>query len=246
MTCIPYKEEPRDSYIQRKCNTVAHLVGALGVPSLIGVQGLLLARTYAISPQNQTVLGVLGLLILGAIINQVYLSVLDNCNPTSSQLNTMTLLATINDVSVILFDTGVVIVTILNSIQPLRLWSKGKALPDMGIYVLTITLAATITTKVLRPSIQDILGCLQNSFQAAQKSVHNAIVAEFENPDLSREDFNAENLEENVAHQEGQLSPEEAGSTGIELDEFPHTSGCPGDVEITMQIASGSGRMAEA
>ncbi|KAF8518311.1 hypothetical protein JB92DRAFT_2903042 [Gautieria morchelliformis] len=55
-----------------KCNTITRLVHALQVPLVIGVQGLLLARTYAISLQNQKVLGVLGLLILSpTIINVV-------------------------------------------------------------------------------------------------------------------------------------------------------------------------------
>ncbi|KAF8497355.1 hypothetical protein JB92DRAFT_2834429 [Gautieria morchelliformis] len=105
--------------------------------------------------------------------------------------------------------------------------------------------ATTITTKVLRllygikQSISGIVSWLQNGFQAARQSVHNAIVAEFGNPHLSREDFNAENLEDNVADQEGQQSPEQAGSAGIELDEFPHRTGCPGDVEMAGQITSG-------
>ncbi|KAF8532664.1 hypothetical protein JB92DRAFT_2839644 [Gautieria morchelliformis] len=55
-----------------KCNTITHLARALQVPFVISVQGLLLARTYAISLQNQKVLGVLGLLILiPTIINVV-------------------------------------------------------------------------------------------------------------------------------------------------------------------------------
>ncbi|KAF8518315.1 hypothetical protein JB92DRAFT_2903184, partial [Gautieria morchelliformis] len=74
-----------------KCITIARLLHALQVLSVVGVQGLLLARTYAISLQNQKVLGVLGLLILSSTIIIVYLSVLDNCNPTSSQFNTLIL-----------------------------------------------------------------------------------------------------------------------------------------------------------
>ncbi|KAF8518306.1 hypothetical protein JB92DRAFT_2902968, partial [Gautieria morchelliformis] len=74
-----------------KCNTITHLARALQVPFVISVQGLLLARTYAISLQNQKGLGVLGLLILIPTIINVYLSVLDNCNLTSSQFNALTL-----------------------------------------------------------------------------------------------------------------------------------------------------------
>ncbi|KAF8525640.1 hypothetical protein JB92DRAFT_2875341 [Gautieria morchelliformis] len=68
-------EQPRVSYIWRNCNTINHLSHACSVLSLIGVQGLLLAHTYAVSLQNQRVLGVLGLLILGAIITVVVLRV---------------------------------------------------------------------------------------------------------------------------------------------------------------------------
>ncbi|KAF8532684.1 hypothetical protein JB92DRAFT_2840078 [Gautieria morchelliformis] len=60
------------STLSVECNTLTHLLDAFAVPSLIGVQGLLLSRTYAISLQNQKVLGVLGLLILSlTIINVV-------------------------------------------------------------------------------------------------------------------------------------------------------------------------------
>ncbi|KAF8509450.1 hypothetical protein JB92DRAFT_2946584 [Gautieria morchelliformis] len=267
-------KQPRDSYIHRKCNTINHLADALTVPCLIGVQGLLLARTYAISLQNQRVLGVLGLLILGAIILGVYVSALDNCNGTISQVNTVTF-----NVAVILFDTGVVIITILSSIQTLRLWRKGeiwdkRSLISLVSYQGFIQICAhhnigcAITNKT---SISPILVSLQNSlsiiiicrfhltlkerhsrlnspslpslsfssFQAARQSVQNAIVAEFGNPHLSWEDFNADNLEDNVADQEGQQSPEEAGSDGIELDEFPRMTACPGDAELAGQIASG-------
>ncbi|KAF8509585.1 hypothetical protein JB92DRAFT_2945893 [Gautieria morchelliformis] len=55
-----------------KCNAIGHLGGTCTVLSLIGIQGLLLARTYAISLQNQRVLGTLGVLILGAIIIKVH------------------------------------------------------------------------------------------------------------------------------------------------------------------------------
>ncbi|KAF8518314.1 hypothetical protein JB92DRAFT_2903113 [Gautieria morchelliformis] len=54
-----------------KCNTITRLLLALQVPFVIGVQGLLLARTYAISLHNQKVLGVLGLLILSLTIIHV-------------------------------------------------------------------------------------------------------------------------------------------------------------------------------
>ncbi|KAF8507869.1 hypothetical protein JB92DRAFT_2956721 [Gautieria morchelliformis] len=54
-----------------KCNTITRLLVALQVPCVIGVQGLLLARTYAISLQNQKVLGVLGLLILSPTVFNV-------------------------------------------------------------------------------------------------------------------------------------------------------------------------------
>jgi hypothetical protein len=67
---------------------VTHIGDALTIPALVGVQGkylylyisqlelltgftclgLLLARTYAISIQNQRVLGIIGLLILSLIL----------------------------------------------------------------------------------------------------------------------------------------------------------------------------------
>ncbi|KAF8520671.1 hypothetical protein JB92DRAFT_2828091 [Gautieria morchelliformis] len=170
------------------------------------------------------------------------MSVLEHCNPTSSQINTMTLfiltnssgvrsrVATISNVNLILFDTGVVIITILSSIQTLRLWWKGdiwdkKSLISLVIYqgkvlshgfVLTITLASTITSKVLRllygikQRISTILAYLNNSFQAARRSIHTAIVAEFGNPFLSHA-LGTETMEDNIADQEGQQSPEEPG-----------------------------------
>ncbi|KAF8532673.1 hypothetical protein JB92DRAFT_3103376 [Gautieria morchelliformis] len=49
-----------------------------------------------------------------------------------------------------------------------------------------------------------------------------------------------------MADQESQPSPEEARSAGIELDVYPWVTGRPGDVEMAGQIASGSGRTAEA
>ncbi|KAF8497365.1 hypothetical protein JB92DRAFT_2987244, partial [Gautieria morchelliformis] len=244
-----------------KCNILNHLAIGLEVLSLIGVQGFLLAHTYAISLQNQRVLGVLGLLILGAIISQVV-----------CPAHFTAYMDIIGNVALILFDTGVVIVTILSSIQTLRLWRKGevwdkKSLTSLVRFVLTISLATAVTTE---PSLQVILSTLQNSlsviiicrfhltikerhsrlnspslpslsfssFQAARQTVHNAIVAEFGNPHLSWEDFNAQNLEDNMADQEGEHSHEEAGSAGIELDEFPCTTGCPGDAEMAGQITS--------
>jgi hypothetical protein len=88
------KKEPRDSYIWRKCNTMIHLMGALQIPFLIGIQGkwlytyipqvelltqfaspgLLLARTYAISSRNQRALVVLGMLMLVVIVTDVVCS----------------------------------------------------------------------------------------------------------------------------------------------------------------------------
>ncbi|KAF8466770.1 hypothetical protein JB92DRAFT_3135746 [Gautieria morchelliformis] len=58
--------------------------------------------------------------------------------------------------------------------------------------------------------------------QAARQSVHKAIVAEFGNPDLTQA-FSAETLEDNVPVQESQH--EEAGPSGIEVDEFPWVTG---------------------
>ncbi|KAF8532251.1 hypothetical protein JB92DRAFT_2824546 [Gautieria morchelliformis] len=207
----------------------------------------------------------------------------------------------INNVTAILFDTGVVMVTILSAIQTLRLWQKGdiwdkKSLISLMIYQDTITTKVQLLINLLsfgvylafshnlgvkaplwyevkpgwhlKQSSEQVfshefkkkdlivltghnqlvnnyyLPLSPNSqreihFQAARQSVHNAIVAEFGNPHLSREDFNAENLEDNVADQEGQESPQEAGSGGMELDEFPCTTGCPGNVELAGQIASG-------
>ncbi|KAF8524044.1 hypothetical protein JB92DRAFT_2882643 [Gautieria morchelliformis] len=61
-----------DSLSNLKCHSISQLLRALQVPCVTGVQGLLLARTYAISLQNQKVLGVLGLLIfIPTIINVV-------------------------------------------------------------------------------------------------------------------------------------------------------------------------------
>ncbi|KAF8507865.1 hypothetical protein JB92DRAFT_2832602 [Gautieria morchelliformis] len=218
-------------------------------PCMIGVQGrristlyylgLLLARTYAISLQNQKVLGVLGLLILSpTVFNVIYTNKFFRWN-------------TISNVTVILFDTGVVMVPILSSIQTLWLWQKGEIWDKKSLISLMIHQVRLGEIWVLRllygikPNLGGILGYLQNSFKAARQSVHSAIVAEFGNPHLSQ-GLGTETMEDTTADQESQQSPEEARSAGIELDVCPWVTGRPGDVEMAGQIASGSGRIAEA
>jgi hypothetical protein len=64
-------------------------------------------------------------------------------------------------------------------------------------------------------------------------------VAEFGSPHLSQ-NFRAETLEDNhhVADEESRQPPDEAGSVGIKLDDFPWATGCPEEVEMAGPVDS--------
>ncbi|KAF8480622.1 hypothetical protein JB92DRAFT_1758532 [Gautieria morchelliformis] len=83
---------------------------------------------------------------------------------------------TINNVSIILFDTLVVVVTLYNTLGLVRRSREFPMLPRKSLtqilaeqslirygFVLTITLASLVTTKVLRPSVTGILITVQDS-----------------------------------------------------------------------------------
>ncbi|KAF8478326.1 hypothetical protein JB92DRAFT_3149608, partial [Gautieria morchelliformis] len=83
---------------------------------------------------------------------------------------------TINNVFIILFDTLVVVVTLYNTLGLVRRSREFQMLPRKSLsqilaeqslirygFVLTITLAGLVTTKVLRPSIAQILSSVQDS-----------------------------------------------------------------------------------
>lgn len=59
-----------DKNIQN-CSNITTFLDVLNLMSLCGVEGLLLARTYAISKNDRAVLIVLGCLMLGSIIPQI-------------------------------------------------------------------------------------------------------------------------------------------------------------------------------
>ncbi|KAF8583644.1 hypothetical protein K439DRAFT_1617348 [Ramaria rubella] len=144
---------------------------------------LLFARAYAISSHHKLVFVVLALLgTTGIALSMQIIPVI--------LMLTMLLLDTLNGVFVILFDTAVVVVILVNTYGILQLQnstpelqrnSLSKLLAQQGIssssfitreikrlvrFVLTITLAGPITDKVLRDSLLGILGLFQNSLSA--------------------------------------------------------------------------------
>jgi len=144
--------------------------------SLCGVEGLLLARTYAISKNDRAVLIVLGCLMLGSIIPQIIFIAKDSCTLSNSDENLFKLLATIGNTFNLLFETAVFTVTLIHTLGVLRLQrglqmmqkkSLVQLLTEQGIlrygFVLTFSLASTVYSKIGEMNIRGALSSIQQS-----------------------------------------------------------------------------------
>ncbi|KAF8526413.1 hypothetical protein JB92DRAFT_2873061, partial [Gautieria morchelliformis] len=149
-------------------NPLVHLAECLAIMILPGIEGLLSVRVYAMSQHNQGmpwVLGALGLLYMGSLGMGVFIVTKDTCNVTGPDLaaySSILRFDTIHDVFLILFDTLVVVVTLYNTLGVVRCSREFPMLPQKSLtqnlaeqslirygFVLTITLARVITSKVL-------------------------------------------------------------------------------------------------
>ncbi|KAF8509033.1 hypothetical protein JB92DRAFT_2949208 [Gautieria morchelliformis] len=220
------------------CNPLVHLADCLGIVILPGIEGLLLARVYAMSQHNQgmrRVLGALGLLLyMGSLSTGVFIAVKSECNITAD---------TINDVFIMLFDTLVVVVTLYHTLGLVRRSREFPMLPQR--FVLTITLADLITTKVLydvqfhgtyltfsitervahpngtTPSAHHAV----TSFRAAARQIHDSLMDEFGDPSI-QEIGTSEAI---GPHRED--DPLSNAVVGIELEEIPQGRGPASAIE---------------
>ncbi|KAF8508280.1 hypothetical protein JB92DRAFT_3121029 [Gautieria morchelliformis] len=157
-----------------------------------------------------------------------------------------------------LFDTLIVVVTLYNTLGLVRLSREFQMLPrksltqilaEQGLirygFILTITLASGITTKVLRPIISTILSSVQNSLsviiiyrchlalqeRAARPngnthSAHHPVmsfrVASRQIHDLLMEEFGDLSVSETgIAESHKQDDPSSTEMVGFELEEIP-------------------------
>ncbi|KAF8579746.1 hypothetical protein K439DRAFT_1620293 [Ramaria rubella] len=271
---------------------------ALQFLPLIGVQGLLFARAYAISIHNKLVFLVLAL--LGTIAIVLFLIAIPNQTCISSSnfvalyvikflpndIHSSNTVDTLNGVFIILFDTVVFVSIIENTLGLLQLQSgipelqrktMSKLLVQQGIlrygFVLTISLAATVTDKGLRPTLQGILGALQNClsiiiicrFHLDLQQRNNHPNGSNTSHSLPLGSFQAvtERIHRAVVDEFGDLSLNESfgtegshedielqeiqssnGVAEIDLQEFPWAGGDIGDEEAG-PVASGSGILRE-
>ncbi|KAF8579117.1 hypothetical protein K439DRAFT_1620803 [Ramaria rubella] len=280
----------------RTCNSVLYLTHAVELLPPVGVQGLLFARAYAISSHKQLIFVVLALLGTIAIVLSMIATPNDNCISISNLFVLCKILnlfseaefmvyvsvTTLNSVVTILFDTAVLVAILQNTLGLLQLWrgipglqrhSLSKLLVQQGIlrygFVLTITLADAVTNKVLRPTLQGILGPLQNCLSVIiichfhldlqQRNDHPN--ASNTSQSLSLGSFHAvkERIHRTVVDEFGDLSFNGSFGTGasqedielqgiqsssgvgeIDVQEFPWARGDIGDEEAG-PMASGSG-----
>ncbi|KAF8461788.1 hypothetical protein JB92DRAFT_2191877 [Gautieria morchelliformis] len=170
----------QQTYHSSVCNPLFYLQDCLSIVILPGIEGLLWARVYAMSQHNQGmqwVLGAVGIFCIWAVWVRECFSQSKGmqCHRSGSGCSTF-VTETINDMFIILFDTLVVVVTLYNTLGLVRRSREFQMLPRKSLtqtlaeqslirygFVLTITLACVITTKVLRPSIAGILSIVQDS-----------------------------------------------------------------------------------
>ncbi|KAF8579753.1 hypothetical protein K439DRAFT_1620294 [Ramaria rubella] len=261
---------------------------------------LLFARAYAISSHNKLVFVVLALLGATAIgLSMVALdcntdnncisisNVLALCkmlNPIlKNRVHKLCSVITLNGVFTILYDTAVFVAILQNTLGLLQLQSGipgvqrnslSKLLVQQGIlrygFVVTITLASTVTDKVLRPTLQEILGTLQNSLSIIIICrFHLALQQRNDHPNGSNTShslplgsFHAvkERIHRAVVNEFGDMSFNESlgteedielqamqspsGVAEIDLQEFPWAGGDIGDGEAR-PVASDSGILRE-
>ncbi|KAF8573876.1 hypothetical protein K439DRAFT_1553993 [Ramaria rubella] len=147
---------------------------ALGLLPLIGVQGLLFARAYAISSHNKLVFMMLAL--LGTIATVLFMQTLiaypllifllyvrHSALFSKTEFMIHVSVETLNGVFTILFDTVVFVAIIENTLGLLQHQRGVPGLQRKSLSNLLVQQANAVTLKVLRPTLQGILGTLQNS-----------------------------------------------------------------------------------
>ncbi|KAF8573868.1 hypothetical protein K439DRAFT_1624751 [Ramaria rubella] len=246
---------------------------------------LLFARAYAISIHNKLVFVVLALLGTTAIaLLMVITSLPIDTHSSKAETESMIHVSvdTLNAVFTILFDTVVFIAIIENTLGLLQLQrgipglqrnSLSKLLVQQDRFVLTITLADAVTKKALRPTLQGILGSLQNCLSIIiicrfhldlqQRNDHpNGSTTSHSLP-LGSFHAVTERIHRAVVDEFGDLSFNESigtegsqedielqnmqspsGVAEIDLQEFPWAGGDIGDEEAG-PVASGSGILRE-
>ncbi|KAF8574282.1 hypothetical protein K439DRAFT_1624438 [Ramaria rubella] len=271
---------------------------ALEFCPIIGVQGLLFVTTYATSSCNKLVLLVLAIFstiaVASAMVDAVKINCISNSNTAvlyvimspPIDVNSLNAVRTLNDIFTILFDTAAFFVILVITQAILLLWSgvKGQErksltslLAQQGTlrygFVLTITLADAVTTKVLRPSLQGILANLQDSLSVILIChFHLDLQQRNDYPNGSNTShpfplgsFHAvtERIHRAVVDEFGDLSFNESfgtevsqedielqavqsssGVAEVDLQEFPWAGGDIGDEEAG-PVASGSGILRE-
>ncbi|KAF8574553.1 hypothetical protein K439DRAFT_1624233 [Ramaria rubella] len=155
------------------CNSVLYFACALEFLPVIGVQGLLFARAYAIASHKKLVFIMLALLGTTAIVLSMIAIPNSNCISTSNifalyvikflpiDIHSSNAVTTLNGVFTILFDTAVFFAIIENTIGLLQLQ---KGVPGLQRNTLSklVVQQDPVTKKALRPTLQGIVGPLQN------------------------------------------------------------------------------------
>lgn len=158
------------------CTSLVRFINVLEFLPLIGVNGLLIARSYAISSQNILSLVLLLPLAFVSIGFKVLTTVLQTCLLTLDTQERIILGNTIQTAITVAFDTIVFLITLRFMLSTVR---KQSSLPDpfaknsilfLFVYqgamrygfVLTVTVTDAAIFKTLRVGLQGILGPVQN------------------------------------------------------------------------------------
>ncbi|KAF8585187.1 hypothetical protein K439DRAFT_1616140 [Ramaria rubella] len=272
----------------KTCNAVLHFTNALGFLPEIGVQGLLFARAYAISSHKKVVFVVLSLLGTIAIVCSMVAIPINNCISSSNLVFLSKMFYTI--LRNILHD--LCFTSEWDPWAPKKLFGKiacparyseiwviyagnpsqnGDLIFDR--FVLTMTLASSVTERALRPSLQGILSNVQNflstiiicHFHLDLQQRNNHPNGSNTSHSLPLGSFHAvtERIHRAVVDEFGDLSFNESfgtegsqedielqamhppsGVAEIDLQEFPWAGGDIGD-EDAGPVASGSGILRE-
>ncbi|KAF8576684.1 hypothetical protein K439DRAFT_1640303, partial [Ramaria rubella] len=162
----------------KTCTDLSHFLDTLTLVPLIGIQGLVIARTYVISDQNRWVLVVLSLLLLGSLVPFIMDITIGSCDKSTLKLQTSKLESNIGSSMVMATDTAFIAFTAYYTLGYVK-FSKGAyslkgstigLLLKQGVlrylFVLASNVAGIVVQATTRQSIGNILAPIRNALSA--------------------------------------------------------------------------------
>jgi len=161
----------------KRCLSLIHFLDTMWVASLLGVQFLLITRTWAICGRSRIVLAVLGLLSLASIILPILQTTNDYCAVAGPGAKLLILEGIISGVVQLVFDTAVVAFTLYHTIGKTWRLHKGlnnvqrssllRLLVHQGIlrfgFMFSFQLTNMVTTLVLPPNLFGVISPVKES-----------------------------------------------------------------------------------